>query len=71
MARNLTDPLEPISPLRPLRPAGAPGSQRRPRPFQHPDHQESPEQNPEEGSETYDAEGHVHAPQHHKVDLED
>ncbi len=71
MIPDRTDPLEPISPLRPLGPAGAPGPKRRPKLHERTDQEENSEPNPDEGSETYDAEGNVHAPQHHNIDLED
>jgi hypothetical protein len=72
VVRDLTDSLEPVSPLRPLRPAGAPGSRRGPRVIGPAPHEESETALEEkEGSETYDAEGHVHHSQVHKLDLED
>lgn len=75
MARSLTDPLERIPALHPLRPAGAPGSVRRPRVIGRPltEEEQASEAPPEEkeGSETYDAEGHLHHVQVHQVDIED
>lgn len=76
MARSLTDPLERIPPMQPLRPAGAPGSTRRPRVIGRPltEEEQTAEEAPaeeKEGSETYDAEGHLHHVRVHRVDLED
>lgn len=72
MARSLTDPLEPISASSPLRPVGTPGFDRRPRALAHPFTQDETSDTPEEGgAETYDAEGHLHHPQPHTLDVED